>query len=115
MVRIQWIMKPFPGQNDQAMENVKKFAKLWKDQGANKCTIAIMSGNMWGHISFNCNFDNFEHLGKTRDLVRSHSDLKLMINDGSKLGEIVQEKHVQYNWKLLKLYIKNYRVGIKCH
>ena len=54
MVRIQWIMKPFPGQNDQAMENVKKFAKLWKDQGANKCTIAIMSGNMWGHISFNC-------------------------------------------------------------
>ena len=35
MVRIQWIMKPFPGQNDQAMENVKKFAKLWKDQGAN--------------------------------------------------------------------------------
>ena len=46
---------------------------------------------MWGHISFNCNFDNFEHLGKTRDLVRSHSDLKLMINDGSKLGEIVQE------------------------
>ena len=50
MVRIQWIMKPFPGQNDQAMENVKKFAKLWKDQGANKCTIAIMSGNMWGHI-----------------------------------------------------------------
>ena len=27
----------------------------------------------------------------TRDLVRSHSDLKLMINDGSKLGEIVQE------------------------
>ena len=91
MVRIQWIMKPFPGQNDQAMENVKKFAKLWKEQGANKCTVAIMSGNMWGHISFNCNFDNFEHLGKTRDLVRSHSDLKLMINDGSKLGEIVQE------------------------
>ena len=28
MVRIQWIMKPFPGQNDQAMENVKKFAKM---------------------------------------------------------------------------------------
>ena len=39
MVRIQWIMKPFPGQNDQAMENVKKFAKLWKDH-RHKNTIA---------------------------------------------------------------------------
>ena len=60
-------MKPFPGQNDHAMENVKKFAKLWKEQGANKCTRAILSGNMWGHISLSCNFDNFEQLGKTRD------------------------------------------------
>ena len=50
-----------------------------------------MAGYMLGHISFNCNFDIFEHLGKTRDLVRSHSDLKLMINDGSNLGEIIQE------------------------
>ena len=50
MVRIQWIMKPFPGQNDQAMENVKKFAKLWKEKGANKCTVAIMSGKICGDI-----------------------------------------------------------------
>ena len=59
MVRIQWIMKPFPGQNDQAMENVKNLLQTYGSSLDKVVKCMCMLGDISDYADMNVEYKQF--------------------------------------------------------
>ena len=90
MHAIQFIVQPNPDQaRSETLNVIKKVAKIWKDSGANRTTVATMTGGLYGAMSMVAYFDDVVHAGTCRKNVNENPDISKILDDP--MGEVLFE------------------------
>lgn len=90
MHAIQFIVQPNPDQaRSETLDVIKKVAKIWKDSGANRTTVATMTGGLYGAMSMVAYFDDVAHAGTCRKNVNENPDISKILDNP--MGEVLFE------------------------
>ena len=90
MHAIQFIVQPNPDRaRSETLDVIKSVAKIWKDSGANRTTVATMTGGLYGAMSMVAYFDDVAHAGACRKKVNENPNIGKILDDP--MGEVLFE------------------------